>query len=55
MNCFANPNSFNAFDSLAEAYMSKGDKVSAIKNHEKSLQLDPTNGNAEDMIKNLKQ
>ena len=55
MNCMANPNSFNAFDSLAEAYMSKGDKVSAIKNYEKSLQLDPTNGNAEDMIKKLKQ
>jgi len=55
MNCIANPESFNAFDSLAEAYMIKGDKVSAIKNYEKSLQLDPTNGNAEDMIKKLKQ
>ena len=54
MNCIANPNSFNAFDSLAEAYMNKGDKVSAIKNYEKSLQLDPTNRNAEDMIKKLK-
>lgn len=55
MNCIANPNSYNAFDSLAEAYMSKGDKASAIKNYEKSLQLDPTNANAEDMIKKLKQ
>ncbi|MCK7516869.1 MAG: tetratricopeptide repeat protein [Ignavibacteriales bacterium] len=53
MNCIANPNSFNAFDSLAEAYMSKGDKVSAIKNYEKSLQLDPTNENAEDMINKI--
>ena len=55
MNCIVNPNSFNAYDSLAEAYMSKGDKKSAIKNYEKSLQLDPTNLNAEEMIKKLKQ
>lgn len=55
MNCIANPNSFNAFDSLAEAYRDKGDKASAIKNYEKSLQLDPTNEYAKDMIKNLKQ
>ncbi len=55
MNCIANPGSFNAFDSLAEAYMIKGDKVSAIKYYEKSLQLDPTNGNAEEMIKKMKQ
>ncbi|MBK9320125.1 MAG: tetratricopeptide repeat protein [Bacteroidetes bacterium] len=55
MNCIANPNSFNAFDSLGEAYMNKGDKISAIKNYEKSLQLDPTNGNAVEMIKKMKQ
>jgi CubicO group peptidase (beta-lactamase class C family) len=54
MNCIANPNSYNAFDSLGEAYMNNGDKISAIKNYEKSLQLDPTNGNAEEMIKKLK-
>ena len=55
MNCIANPNSFNAYDSLGEAYMNKGDKISAIKNYEKSLQLDPTNENAEEMIKKMKQ
>ncbi|MFZ4456176.1 MAG: serine hydrolase [Bacteroidales bacterium] len=55
MNCIANPNSFNAFDSLAEAYMIKCDKASALRNYEKSLQLDPTNENADDMIKKLKQ
>jgi CubicO group peptidase (beta-lactamase class C family) len=54
MNCIANPNSFNAFDSLAEAFMNKGDKKLAIKNYEKSLQLDPTNENAMDMIKKMK-
>ena len=55
INSIANPNSFNAYDSLGEAYMNKGDKISAIKNYEKSLQLDPTNQNAEEMIKKLKQ
>ncbi|MBL0341385.1 MAG: tetratricopeptide repeat protein [Bacteroidetes bacterium] len=55
MNCIANPDSYNAYDSLGEAYMNKGDKTSAIKNYEKSLQLDPTNRNAEVMIKKLKQ
>ncbi len=55
MNCIANPNSFNAFDSLGESYMNKGDKVSAIKNFEKSLQLDPTNENAAEMIKKMQQ
>ena len=53
MNCIANPNSFNAFDSLGEAYMNKGDKISAIKNYEKSLQLDPTNENAKHIINKL--
>ncbi|MGB5024688.1 MAG: serine hydrolase [Saprospiraceae bacterium] len=55
MNCIANPNSYNAFDSLGEAYMIKGDKVLAIKNYKKSLQLDSTNENAKDMINKMKQ
>jgi CubicO group peptidase (beta-lactamase class C family) len=55
INCIANPNSYNAYDSLGEAYMSKGDKISALMNYEKSLQLDPTNENAKEMIKKLKQ
>ena len=55
MNCIANPNSFNAFDSLGEAYMNKGDKLLAIRNYERSLELDPTNENAVEMIKKMKQ
>ncbi len=55
MNIVAYPKSANAFDGLGEAFMTKGDKASAIKNYEKSLQLDPQNGNAEDMLKQLKQ
>ena len=48
------PNSANAFDSLGEAYMVKGDKAEAIKNYKKSLKLDPNNHNAARLIRELK-
>jgi CubicO group peptidase (beta-lactamase class C family) len=48
------PTSGNVWDSLAEAYMTKGDKAHAIEYYEKSFQLDPTNTNAADIIKKLK-
>lgn len=35
------PNSANAWDSLGEAYATKGDKENAIKNFKKSLSLNP--------------
>jgi tetratricopeptide (TPR) repeat protein len=53
MNTFAFPKSANAFDSLGEAYMNKGEKLLAIKSYEKSLELDPNNGNAKDMLEVL--
>lgn len=40
------PKSANAFDSLGEAYMLKGDRERAIENYERSLVLDPNNFNA---------
>lgn len=48
------PGSANTWDSLAEAYMEKGDKEFAIKYYEKSLQIDPKNANATAMLKKLK-
>ena len=48
------PNSANVWDSLAESYMTKGDKESAIKYYEKSLELNPKNGNAIEQLKKLK-
>ena len=48
------PTSANAYDSLGEAYMIKGDKAQAIMNYKKSLQLDPNNENAIKMIRELK-
>jgi CubicO group peptidase (beta-lactamase class C family) len=47
------PESWNAFDSLGEAYMDNGDKELAIRNYQKSVELNPKNLNAVEMIKKL--
>jgi len=47
------PSSYNAFDSLAEAYARLGNKDEAIKNYRKSLGLNPGNSNAERQIQKL--
>ena len=49
----AYPLSYNTYDSLAEAYMDNGDKDLAIKNYEKSLQLNPYNTNGQRRLKIL--
>ena len=48
------PQAWNCYDSLAEAYMNAGKKDLAIKNYEKSLELNPENHNGADMLKKLK-
>ena len=40
------PGSYNAFDSLGEAYEVLGDKKKAIDNYAKSLDLNPMNEHA---------
>lgn len=55
MNAFANPKSANAFDSLGEAYLKNGNKFLAVKYYKKSLELNPNNGNAKDVLKQLKE
>lgn len=47
------PAGFNAYDSLAEAYMVQGDRAAAIKNYRKSLALNPNNTNAVGKLKQL--
>jgi tetratricopeptide (TPR) repeat protein len=47
------PASANVYDSLGEAYMAAGFKEQAIANYKKSLELDPKNTNAEEMLKKL--
>jgi tetratricopeptide (TPR) repeat protein len=48
------PESWNAWDSLAEAYMENGDIEQAIKNYEKSLELNPANDNAREMLRRIR-
>ncbi|WP_158267148.1 serine hydrolase [Chitinophaga niastensis] len=48
------PDSYNVWDSLAEAYMGQGNTTLAIQYYEKSLVLNPKNQNAVDKLKKLK-
>ncbi len=48
------PQSYNAYDSLAEANMTLGNTELAIANYEKSLELNPNNENAKAILKTLK-
>jgi predicted alpha/beta superfamily hydrolase len=54
LNVLNYPKSFNVYDSLAEAYMVKGDKSLAIKNYEKSLELNAENQNAKVQLEKLR-
>jgi Flp pilus assembly protein TadD len=47
------PQSWNVYDSLAEAYMSNGEKELAIANYRKSLELNPKNNNGAQTLKKL--
>lgn len=47
------PESANAYDSLGEAYMTAGNKGLAIKNYKKSLELNPDNEKAKNMLEQL--
>ena len=53
LNVLAFPKSANAYDSLGEAYLESGDKKAAIENYKKSLELDPGNENAREVLKKL--
>lgn len=48
------PDSWNVYDSLGEAYMNAGEMELAIKNYEKSLEVNPKNTNAINMLKRIK-
>jgi tetratricopeptide (TPR) repeat protein len=49
------PKDFDVYDSLGEGYMTNGDKELAIDNYKKSLELNPKNSNATEMLKKLEQ
>ena len=48
------PKSWNAYDSLGEAYMGAGQTDLAIQNYEKSLELNPKNKGGAAMLEKLK-
>ncbi len=54
LNTEAYPQAFNTYDGLGEAYMLSGDQDLAIKNYQKSLELNPKNSNATQMLKRIK-
>ncbi len=54
LNVETYPQSANVYDSLGEAYMVNGDKELAIRNYQRSVELDPQNANAAEMLKKLR-
>ena len=48
------PQSSNVYDSLGEAYLAKGDRVNARVNYQRSLDLDPLNTGAIEVLRWLK-
>ena len=47
------PESWNAWDSLGEAYVTRGDEDLAIETYEKSLELNPQNANGREVLERL--
>lgn len=48
------PKSWNAFDSLGEAYLKRGDKQKAIENYQMSIDLNPGNEEGKKTLQKLK-
>ena len=54
LNVEIHPQSANVYDSLGEAYMNNGDTDLAIRNYERSLELNPENTNAVQQLEQLR-
>lgn len=54
LNVANHPRSWNAYDSLAEAHLRRGDRDKAIFNYRKSLALNPDNANAAKMLAGIR-
>jgi CubicO group peptidase (beta-lactamase class C family) len=52
-NVELHPDSWNAYDSLGEAYLNNGDKELAVKSYQKSVELNPKNENGVTALKKL--
>ncbi|HEY6978538.1 MAG TPA: DJ-1/PfpI family protein [Chitinophagaceae bacterium] len=53
LNVSTYPNSGNVYDSLGEGFLKSGDKKNALAYYQKSLQIDPANTNAKEVLKTL--
>jgi Flp pilus assembly protein TadD len=53
LNVRLHPNSWNVYDSLGEAYAKNGQTRLAIQNYQKSIQLNPSNTNGIQHLKEL--
>jgi tetratricopeptide (TPR) repeat protein len=53
VNARTHPNSSNAYDSLGEAYVNAHDKQRALDAYRKSVELNPENTNAKQMIRRI--
>jgi tetratricopeptide (TPR) repeat protein len=53
LNVESYPKSWRAYDTLAEAYMKSGNRELAIKNYKTSLELEPFNDGAKEMLRRL--
>lgn len=53
LNAELHPDSWNAYDSLAEAYFEKGEKQKALELYKKSLELNPGNENGKKFIERI--
>ncbi len=53
INTILYPNAFNAFDSLGEAYLAAGKTELGILNYKKSLELNPENSNATQVLEGV--
>jgi len=53
LNVNAYPKSGNVYDSLGEGFLKSGDKKNALIYYQKSIEIDPANTNAKEMIKTL--
>lgn len=55
LNVAVYPDGFNTYDSLGEAYLANNERELAIKNYKRSLELNPQNTNATDVLKRIEQ
>lgn len=54
LNAEVFPSSWNVYDSLGEAYLNTGDREQAMAFYQKSLNLNPENTNAAELLEDLK-